>query len=209
MLRLWGRISSINVRKVVWAAQELGLTLQRIDAGANFGLTQEESYLRMNPNGLIPLLEDDALHLWESNVIVRYLCATYGADAAEPLYPVALPARFGAEQWMDWEQTTLSPPGRDAFIQLIRTPAEQRDDALIAHSVARTEPLLALLDRHLADRPFITGDAFSMADIPVGCDVHRWFGLPRTRPSWPNLERWFANVSARGGAVGVLDQTLS
>lgn len=209
MLRLWGRITSINVRKVVWAAQELGLTLQRIDAGAAFGLVQEESYLLMNPNGLIPLLEDGELRLWESNVIVRYLCARYGAEGAQPLYPAGLAERFQAEQWMDWQQTALSPAGRDAFVQLIRTPAPQREEALIERSAAAMEPLLALLDRHLAERAFVGGEAFGMADIPIGCEVHRWFGLPRQRPSWPHLERWFAAVSARGAALGVLDQTLS
>ena len=206
MIRLWGRLSSINVRKVVWAAQELGLTLQRIDAGATFGLVQEDAYLQMNPNGLIPLLEDDGLKLWESNVIVRYLCASHGSGS---LCPASLPERFEAEQWMDWQQTRLAPAGLDAFVQWIRVAPEQRDAAAVAQSVARTEPLMALLDKHLQGSPFMAGANFTMADIPIGCEVHRWFGLPQTRPSWPNLERWFAAVSGRSGAMGVLDQPLS
>src|SRR6476620_9652357 len=139
MLRLWGRMSSINVRKVVWTVQELGISVQRTDAGGQFGIVREARYLALNPNGLVPLIEDEdtGAVLWESNTIVRYLCARHSMGE---LYPESLPDRFVAEQWMDWQQTTLNPAGRDAFLQWIRTPAAQRDDALIAASVAATEP---------------------------------------------------------------------
>lgn len=212
MLHLWGRLSSINVRKVVWAAQELGITLQRTDAGGQFGVVREAAYLQRNPNGLVPLIEDDetGVVLWESNAIVRYLCAQHSMG---DLYPEPLRERFVAEQWMDWQQTTLNPAGRNAFIQWIRTPAAQRNDALIAASVAATEPLLAMLDGHLARQPFMAGERFTMADIPVGCEIHRWWGLPqeRTSPSiqYPHLERWYNSVSSRPGARGLLDQPLS
>jgi len=210
LLRLWGRLSSINVRKVVWTAQELGLPLQRTDAGGQFGIVREAYYLGLNPNGLVPVMEDEGsdgpVVLWESNTIVRYLCAKH---APGQLYPEPLPARFVAEQWMDWQQTTLNPAGRAAFMQWIRTPAAERNAALIAQSVAATEPLLALLDAHLARQPYMAGAQFTMADIPLGCDVHRWFGLPQERPHWPHLERWFAALQARPGARGVLDQALS
>lgn len=206
MLRLWGRLSSINVRKVVWAAQELNLSFQRTDAGGPFGIVREPHYLALNPNGLVPLLEDDGFVLWESNTIVRYLCARH---ATGTLYPEGLPARFAAEQWMDWQQTTLNPAGRHAFVQWIRTPAPQRDMALIAQSVAATEPLLAMLDAHLARQPYMAGDAFTMADIPIGCEIHRWWGLPQERPVLPHLERWYQSLLARPGARGVLDLHLS
>jgi len=206
MLHLWGRTSSINVRKVVWAVQELELTVQRTDAGGQFGLVREDDYLGRNPNGLVPLLEDGEVRLWESNVIVRYLCARYAPDR---LYPEALPARFDAERWMDWQQTTFNQAARIAFLQLIRTPAEQRDDAAIAASVAATEPLLDLLDAHLAGRAYLAGDNFTMADIPVACEIHRWYGLPLERRGWPNVERWFKTLGERPGARGVLDAALS
>lgn len=208
MLRLWGRLSSINVRKVVWAAQELGISLQRTDAGGQFGIVREARYLAMNPNGLVPLIEDEdtGVVLWESNPIVRYLCARHAPGS---LYPEDIAARFAAEQWMDWQQTTLNPAGRDAFIQWIRTPAAQRSEALIAASVAATEPLMDLLDAHLARQPYLAGEHFTMADIPVGCEIHRWWGLPQERTARPHLERWYQAVSARPGARGVLDQALS
>ena len=209
VLRLWGRLSSINVRKVVWTAQELDLPVQRTDAGGQFGLVCEPAFLRLNPNGLVPVMEDEGsdgnVVLWESNTIVRYLCAKH---APGRLYPEALPARFVAEQWMDWQQTTLNPAGRGAFMQWVRTPPEQRQPEHIRQSVAATEPLLALLNAHLERQPFVAGEHFTMADIPLGCEVHRWFGLPQERPSWPHLERWFTAVQTRTGALGLLDQPL-
>jgi glutathione S-transferase len=147
MLTIWGRISSINVRKVVFTAQELGLRFQRIDAGREFGIVRTPEYLARNPNALVPLLQDGDLELWESNVIVRYLCAKHSAGE---LYPAQLPRRFDAERWMDWQQTTLNPAGSSAFVQWFRTPVEQRDMERIAQSSAATEPLMAMLDAHLA-----------------------------------------------------------
>ena len=214
MLQIWGRLSSINVRKVVWCAQELGLAFQRTEAGGKFGIVQTPAYRALNPNALVPTIEDDDaasgghLRLWESNVIVRYLCARHAPGG---LYPEPLPARFDAERWMDWQQTTLNPAGREAFVQWVRTLAERRDAAAAARSVQAAEPLFALLDAHLGTRPFIGGDRFTMADIPIGCELHRWFGLPTalyTRPAWPNLERYFAALCDRPAARGVLDLPL-
>jgi glutathione S-transferase len=212
MLNIWGRISSINVRKVVWCAQELGLDFQRTEAGGKFGIVQTPEYLGLNPNALVPAIDDgegeDRVVLWESNVIVRYLCAKHSPGK---LYPERLATRFDAERWMDWQQTTLNPVSAGAFRQWVRTPSGQRDPAVIAHSVNATEPLFALLDAHLATRAFMLGDNFTMADIPVGCEAHRWFGLPQTqymRPVWPHVERWFADLRSRAGARGVLDLAL-
>ena len=216
MLQIWGRLSSINVRKVVWCAQELGLRYQRTDAGGPFGIVQTPAYRALNPNALVPMIEDDGdatvtggpFHLWESNVIVRYLCAGYSSGS---LYPAPLTARFDAERWMDWQQTTLNPAGRGAFLQWIRTPAQQRDAAEAARSVSATEPLLGLLDAHLATRAYLCGDRFTMADIPIGCELHRWFGLPTgsyVRPAWAHLERYFRGLRERPAAHGVLDLPL-
>ena len=233
-VQIWGRLSSINVRKVVWAAQETDVPFTRTDAGMAFGIVKTPQYLQMNPNALVPTLQDGELVLWESNVIVRYLCAKYGAPtlaasrAALPpegalpglgrpgapagissLYPQDLAQRFDAERWMDWQQTTLNRAGGAAFLQLIRTPEDKRDHAAIAQSVAAMAPLLEQLNAHLANRAYLAGDHFSMADIPVGCDIHRWFGLPQTRPALPHLERWYASVSGRPATRGVLELPLT
>jgi len=206
MLEIWGRLSSLNVRKVVWTAQEVGVPFERVEAGGKYGVVDSPEYRRMNPNGLVPTLVDDDYRLWESNAIVRYLAAKYAPGS---LYPEPLALRFDAERWMDWQQTTLNPAGRDAFVQLIRTAPERRDRGAIAASVAATEPLHALLDDHLSRHPFMAGDRFSIADIPIGTEVHRWFGLPLERPARPHLERWYKALLARPSTQGVLDIELT
>jgi glutathione S-transferase len=206
MLKLWGRISSINVRKVVLTAQLLELPFDRIDAGAAFGVTKTPQYLARNPNALVPTLEDDDFVLWESNVIVRYLCAKHSEAG---LYPRDLRTRFDAERWMDWQQTILNVAGRDAFIQLVRTPEDKRNPQTIAASEAATQPLLALLDAHLAQRSFMAGERLTMADIPIACEMHRWWGLPLSHAEHPHLRRWYEGLRQRAAARGVLDAALS
>ena len=206
MLKIWGRMSSINVKKVVWTAQELGLDFQRTEAGGLFGVVKTPEYMQMNPNSLVPVIEDDGYVLWESNVIVRYLSAKY---APGQLYPTDLRERFDAERWMDWQQTTLNPVSRPGFWQLIRTPPEQRNAALMAESNAAVEALMFTLDMHLANRAFMVGERFTMADIPLASEVHRWFGLPQPRQSRPHIERWYASLRTRQASKGVLDMALS
>ena len=206
MLKIWGRMSSINVKKVVWTAQELALDFQRTEAGGLFGVVRTPDYMALNPNSLVPVIEDGDYVLWESNVIVRYLCARHSPGE---LYPTDLHERFDAERWMDWQQTTLNPASRPGFWQLIRTPPEQRDPTLLAESNAAVEALMATLDAHLTQRHFMVGDRFTIADIPLACEVHRWFGLPQARQSRPHIERWYASICARQASKGVLDLTLS
>ncbi len=206
MLKIWGRLTSINVRKVVFTAQELQLPFERVDAGLQFGVVRSPEYLAKNPNALVPTLEDGDLRLWESNVIVRYLCAKHSPGV---LYPLDLPRRFDAERWMDWQQTTLSPAGRNGFIQWFRTPAAQRSMDLIAQSTSATEALMAMLDDHLARQPFMSGDRFTMADIPIACELHRWQALPQPRPERRHLKRWYDAIDARPAARGVFDLALS
>jgi len=205
-LKIWGRMSSINVKKVVWTAQELGLDFQRNEAGGQFGLVKTPEYLLLNPNALVPVMEDGDFVLWESNVIVRYLCAKHSPGQ---LYPSDLREQFEAERWMDWQQTTFSPASRPGFWQLIRTAPEQRNAQTISDSNAAVEALLATLDAQLGRHAFVAGDRFTMADMVLGCEAHRWFGLPQPRQSWPNVERWYQGLRARQASAGVLDMALS
>ena len=217
-IRLWGRISSLNVRKAVWAAQELGLDFQRTDAGAGFGVTTTAEYQSKNPNALVPLLEIGDFTLWESNAIVRYLCARYGAELK--FYPEELEPRFDAERWMDWQQTTFNRAGGPAFLQLVRTAADARNADVIQQSVTATEPLLALMDAHLQQHAYMGGESFGMADIPMGCEMHRWWGMRTAQfdaygvtrqelQAFPNVQRWFGQLQQRPAGCGVLDVTLS
>lgn len=202
MLTVWGRLSSINVRKVVLAAQLLEVPFERLDAGGEFGIVNTPAFLARNPNAMVPLIQDDGFDLWESNAIVRYLCAKHSPGK---LYPDDLPTRFDAERWMDWQQTTQNRAGREAFIQLVRTLPERRDAGEIARSMAQTSVLHSMLDEHLSRRAFMAGDTLTMADIPIACEMHRWLQLPLQHAPLAHLHRWYHGIAALPASRGVLD----
>ena len=197
MLKIWGRLTSVNVQKVVWCADELGLAYTRIDAGRDFGLLNTPEYLAKNPNGLVPVIEDDGFVLWESNAIVRYLAAQYGEGS---VWPTDWRMRADADRWMDWQATSFNPAIGPAFWQLIRTPPGQRDPLVIETARDSGEKKLALLDAHLTACDFVAGSSFTMGDIPLGCSVDRWYKLPLVRQSHPHVERWYAALCRRKGA---------
>jgi glutathione S-transferase len=205
MLKIWGRLSSLNVQKVVWCAEELGCKYERIDAGRQFGIVGTDAFRRLNPNRQVPVIEDGDFVLWESNAILRYLCAKHSFG---DLYPEPLTERADADRWMDWQATELSPAMSKAFIQWIRTPAHERDLALIETSVQATLPLVRLLDEHLAGRSFVCGSRMTMADMAMGCAVHRWFGLPIEQEPLPHLVAWYRRVRDRAAAQSVLTLPL-
>lgn len=201
MLKIWGRISSINVQKVVACANELGLKYERVDAGGKFGVVETPEYKRLNPNSLVPTIEDGDFVLWESNAIVRYLARTYGAGR---LWPEDPRVAADADRWMDWQATSLTPAMFDVFWQLVRTPAEQRVAAKVEASIAKTEKSVAILEARLSGRAYVCGDAYTMGDIPAGCAAHRWLGLPCEKTPRPNVERWVAGLRARPALKDVL-----
>ena len=207
MLKIWGRISSINVQKVVWCADELGLAYERTDVGGSFGGNRTPDYLAMNPNGLVPVIrEDDGFVLYESNAIVRYLAAK---DERASLWPREPRKRADVDRWMEWQSTSFTPAMRDAFWQLIRVAADKRNAAAVEASRAECEKLAAILDRHLEERDYLTDNGFSAADLVVGCAAHRWLNLPVAREARPNLQRWYAALKSRPGSRQVTFQTLT
>ena len=202
-LKIWGRLSSVNVQKVVWCADEIGIEYERVDAGGKFGLNDTPQYLAMNPNGLVPVIEDDGFVLYESNAIVRYLAARSGATS---LWPEDPRARADVDRWMEWQSTGYTPAMWAAFMQLIRTAPEKRDVGAIDASRVKSEKHSAILDAHLGANRYLTGERFTVADIVVGCAAHRWLNLPIERASRPNLERWYQEIAARPSAAQVCSQ---
>ncbi len=194
MLNIWGRNNSINVQKVMWTVGELGLEHHRIDAGGRFGGLDTPEFDALNPNRLVPAIEDDGVVVWESNTIVRYLAARYGADSLWPADPAR---RAQADKWMDWMITSLLPDMTVVFWGLVRTPPEQRDAAKIKASAEKLGRTFAILNDHLADHRFVTGKDFTMGDIPVGVVCYRYHALPIERPALPGLETWYARLQDR------------
>lgn len=195
MLKIWGRKNSSNVRKALWCAEELGLVYEAVDAGGAFGVVDTPAYRAMNPNGRIPLIEDDGFVLWESNTIVRYLAARHAAGT--PWYPDDVQARASAEKWMDWTTSTFAEPFRHLFWGVLRTPAEQQDWEKIGAALKTCGELLAVVDQALAERPYLSGDTIGMGDIPLGSFIYAWFEMPIERPPLANLQSWYQRLQQR------------
>lgn len=205
MLKIWGRKNSVNVKKVLWCVEELGVRHERVDAGMQFGVVDTPQYRRLNPNGLVPTIEEDGFVLWESHTIVRYLAAKHGGGK---LWPLDLRERADAERWMDWA-FTFQAAFRAVFWGLVRTPPEKRDAAAIEDARKKSAELLGHLDAWLAGRDYVGGRAFTMGDIPIGCHVQLWMRLPLERPKHPALEAWFARLLERPAYRAVVDIALT
>ena len=196
MIKIWGRKTSSNVQKAMWAVGELKLEHERIDVGGSFGKNREAPYLAMNPNGLVPTLEEeDGFLLWESNSIVRYLAGKH--DKAGVLEPKDPKQRAIASQWMDWQLSVAGPAIGPAFWGLIRTPAEKRDMAAIKASQDKITDAMKMLDARLGKAEYVAGAAFSYGDIPVAIMCYRFVQLVPQRPPMPDLDRWYGAISKR------------
>ena len=180
--------------EVLWALNELELEYTRHNIGGSFGGNKEESYLKLNPNGLVPTIRDDDLVLWESNSIVRYLSRKFGQGV---LLPENEKQVAKADQWMDWCKTAVYPSFMPVFWGLIRTPKENQNPSAIARSVEQSATTFAVLENHLDNNDYLAGDAFSMGDIPVGVLVYRYLNLDIDRPEFPNIHAWYGRLTER------------
>jgi glutathione S-transferase len=195
---VWGRNTSSNVMKVLWALGELGLAFERIDVGGAFGKTDTAEYRAMNPTGLVPTLQEDGFTLWESNAIVRYLGQVHASGSA--LWPADPHARANVDHWMDAQQTVLNRPMSGVFWGLVRTPPEQRDLAAVAAAIEETARGWRMIDAKLSSHGYIAGADFTLCDIPWGVHAHRWFGMDfqgLTRPEMPALRAWYGRLCER------------
>jgi glutathione S-transferase len=187
---LWGRSTSSNVMKVIWALETMRLPYERPDVGGPFGKTDTPEYRAMNPTGLVPTLQEDDFTMWESNAILRHLCNTNATVAGE-LWPQAPHLRATVDQWLDAQQTVHNRPAAIVFLGLVRTPEAQRDLAAIKTATATVAGAFGLLEPHLAAHPYIVGEHLTLADIAWGVHVHRWFAMPIDRPEMPHLRAWY------------------
>ncbi len=193
-MRLWGRATSMNVQKVIWALGELNIDADRIDAGGSYGGLDSSAYSALNPNRRIPTLEDGDLVVWESNVIVRYLAARYGRGT---LHPASWNEAALADQWMDWMQTTLAPVFVPLFWEAVRKPPSQRSPERILQLSEDASRVYGILDARLAETPWLAGTTFSMGDIPAAVTLHRWYTMDIPRPDLRNLANWYERLGER------------
>lgn len=192
-MKLLGRLSSINVRKVAWTLDELGIEHVRVDWGTGFRDPTTPDFLALNPNAQIPVLMDGDFVLWESNTIIRYLANKFGD---EDFFPTKPKRRARIEQWIDWQATDLNMAWRVAFPALARgLPA---DTDAVAASVKAWNGKIAILDAHLATSgEFLAGETFTLGDIPTALSIHRWLKTPMEHASAPAAEAYYARMRER------------
>ncbi|MGP1396774.1 MAG: glutathione S-transferase family protein [Inquilinaceae bacterium] len=198
MLTVWGRRSAFNVQKVLWTVGELGLDHRHVDAGGSFGGLDDPDFRAMNPHGKVPVIDDGGTVVWESHAIIRYLGARYGAGGFWPEDPAE---RSRADRWMDWAQATLQRDFLDLFWGFYRTPEDRRDWSFIRERIERCSSHYRQLDRQLEGRGYLAGDRLTMADIPAGTTLYRYLALDIDRPPVPNVEAWYARLTARPAYV--------
>ena len=195
MLKIYGRANSINVRKVLWVCDEIGIPFAREDWGRGYRPTEDPAFLKLNPFAVVPVIDDDGFLLRESNTIIRYLATKHGRD---DLYPRDAKTRAGLETWMDWASTDLGSAIRPVFMGLhVKAPAYS-DPKIIEAGIAEWTRQMRALDAHLANSgPFVAGKTFTLGDIPVGLGVNRWFTLAFDKPELKAASAYYETLSAR------------
>ena len=199
MIKILGKAASINVRKVLWCCDELNLPFQREDWGSGFQPTQVPEFLALNPNALVPVIDDDGFVLWESNSIIRYLANRYGNDVLYSRHPQT---RARTDQWMDWQATNLNNAWSYAFLSLVRNSPTHQDPQLLAASVAGWNKHIGILEQRLqATGAYVAGDSFTLADIPIGLSLNRWLATPLEHPDYPAVSAYFQRLNDRPGFI--------
>jgi glutathione S-transferase len=216
-MRLWGRKSSINVQKVLWCLAELGLEegkdYERIDAGLQFGLNRTPEFLKLNPNGLVPTLEDDGITLWESNTIMRYLARQHNQQQR---FPTDIASQYGSEKWLDWQLGTMWPVLRTPFLGLTRVPEAERKYDAIYKAYQDANQLLGLLDQTLATQKYCSGNQFNIGDIALALCVGRWILLNEAFPEktgpradLKNIASWLERLESETKYSAIAEKKLN
>lgn len=197
MLRILGKASSINVRKVLWTCAELQLPFEREDWGSGFKTTNTPEFLALNPCAMVPVIQDGDFTLWESNTIIRYLVARYGGTQ---LYPTEPKARARVDQWIDWQASELNRSWSYPLMSLVRKSPEYQDSAALAVGIEQWSNNMEILDRQLESTgAYVSGEEFSLADIPIGLSVNRWFETPLAHPHLPAVSAYYDRLNQREG----------
>ena len=200
-MHLFGRTTSVNVQKVLWTLEELGIDYERTDLGGAFGGLESPEYVAMNPNQRVPTLIDGDLTLWESNAIVRYLAQTYGRDAFGDRMPADI-AR--ADMWMEWFQNNCYTHFIALFYQTVRLRKAERDPNKRDQATAALTDSFAILNKHLLEHEFVAGDQVSMGDFVVGSSLYRYFNMDFQRADLPAVKRYYDRLAQREAYRGTV-----
>lgn len=192
LIEVYGRRNSANVQKVMWTLGELALDYKRHDVAGSFGVPP--GYEKLNPNPIVPTIQDGDLTLWESNACVRYLAREYGEGG---LWPAHRNTRALADQWMEWQRSDLSAAFFPMFMNMIRIAPDKANVKAIERGIAGCNQAFTQLDEHLANSHYVAGEELSVGDIALGPMVYRYLAMAIERPQLPNVEAWYARLADR------------
>ena len=194
MISFYGRATSDNTQKARWMLEETGQPYQHIELGGRFGGLDDPEFLKLNPNGRIPVLKDGGLVVAESDAIIRYLAAAYCSGT---FWPENLKERASVDQWMSWGHSNLYPIFNKLFWSTVRTPKNKQDPELIHSLTEKLNDYLRILDRRLENRSYVMGAQITMADITTGMALFRYFEMPIERPKFPSVKDWYGRLIQR------------
>ena len=194
---LWGRASSVNVQKIMWALEECGIAHRRIDAGGRYGQTDTAEFAEMNPMRRVPVWQEDGLTLWESHAILRHLARGPGAA----LWPKTRNEQAIADQWIEFTTTTLLPPLISVFFETVRLPPNERSPEMLSKHLGALDAALDILDGRISQSPWLAGKHFGIADIAAGSPLYRYFTMDIRRPARAALDDWYGRLTERPAYV--------
>ncbi|NHV08382.1 glutathione S-transferase [Cronobacter turicensis] len=195
MLKILGKNTSINVRKVLWTCEEAGIDYLQEDYGSGFASTETAEFKALNPNALVPVMIDDDFVLWESNSICRYVARKAQRDDLLPGEPQAAAA---VEHWMDWQATEFNNAWRYVFPALARKNPAYNDETAIAQGIITWNQCIAIVEQQLRSTgAWMAGETFTLADIVIGLSVNRWKMTPFDHPAVPAIDAWFSRLNNR------------
>jgi glutathione S-transferase len=205
VLKILGRVTSINVRKVLWLADEIGVEYQREDWGMPLRDPNVAEFRALNPNAQVPVLIEDDFVLWESTAIMAYLAAAHGPT---PLQPADSRAKALSDQWLGWQGSDLSSVWGYAVMALARKVPGYDDETRIGESLKRWTPKMGILEAQLGKTgAYVTGETMTMADIALGLAVHRWFSVDRDLAPMPNCRAYLERLRQGEGGKYLTAET--
>jgi len=198
-LKIYG-VARSRAARVLWMAKELGLDYEHIKVDFATGETRRPSHLVLNPNGHIPVIDDDGLILWESMAINLYLAKKYGAGG---LYPNRLADEARAWQWSFWGMTEVERPVLTAMMNRAVYPADKRDAAAADAAEKTLAQPLGVLDGELGPVPYLLGGQFTVADLNLA-SILAWARPAQIDMSgFPKVAEWLRICAERPAARAV------
>lgn len=196
MLKVYHAPNTRSLR-VLWLLEELGAPYEKETVEFSPSFLQSPQFLAVNPLGKLPAIDDDGLILNESGAIVQYILAKHAGSHLEP--QLGTPAYGKYLQWLHFAEATVMPPISQIIQHSFRKPEAERLPAVVEDAKATLAKLLSIINKELAQKPYICGDEFTAADIMLGYDLNLCKLIRVSLDDYPHLKAYFDRLTARPG----------